>query len=48
VLADPAFHDAEVSDVTDFDGRIVLVGGTELPAGNKPRAQPLAWLRPDP
>jgi hypothetical protein len=48
VLADPAFHDASVSDITDFGGRIVLVGGIALPGGNKPRAQPLAWLRTGP
>ena len=43
-LTDDAFHDASVSDITEFGNRTALVGGIELPAGNKPRAQPIAWL----
>jgi hypothetical protein len=44
-LTDEAFAGAWVSDITEFGDGVVLVGGVELPAGNKPRAQPIAWRR---
>jgi hypothetical protein len=45
VLTDPDFRDAWVSDIAEFGRTLVIVGGVELPAGNKPRTQPIAWLR---
>jgi hypothetical protein len=36
---------AWVNDVIWFGGRLVLVGGVGGAPGNRPREQPIAWLR---